>query len=979
MYIKEIRLNGFKSFADKVNIELGKTFTGIVGPNGSGKSNILDAIKWVLGEGSIKNLRTDQMSDVIFNGSKNRNASNSAQVSIVFDNSDKLLPTEYNEVEIKRIVYKTGENEYFLNKEKCRLKDITDLLTDSFSSKESLNIIPQGKIDEILLSKPEERRTIIEEAASVLKYKKRKEATLKKLSNTHENIDRVNMIISELEERVNPLKIEAEKAKEFKEYKEKIASYEISLLAKDITFYNSSLENRKKEKELLEEKLSDIMKDSSKDNSDIEKSKLDLLKIDDNISIVQNKLNEKNNSLSSLKTRKELIKERSKYEIDDDKIQNNLIVVKEKEASLKSYLNKINLDIKALNKDLNEKEEKLNVLNSSFNKINEKKNKIVLEINNYKRKEYEFKNRIDILDKSIKDLDKVPYSVKSILNNNILKGIIDIIGNVIETTEEYNIMLSVALSSCFNFVIVENEENAKDAINYLKSKSLGRVTFFPLNIIKPKMVDPETLSKVKNTPGFISLASDLVNYDKKFYNIVMNQLGNIIVAKNADSMVKISKLIKHKYRVISLTGEIMNTGGSITGGSLKINNITSDKYEIIKLEKELESIEKTINNSESSLNEFNKEEDKIRNEIYSINIELVKIKELLKEKDIDKKQTEEEYNLVSEEVKTLSSDSKSSLDEEFNKLLEEYEKEEKEKQELLSKLETLTKEKKNLNDDIFDKENIIKNLNSSYNETVKKINEIEIENTKNSVYLDNLLTYLNEEYSMTYEKASSKYEPLSNEEEARSIVNELKKKIKNIGNVNLNAIEEYERISKRYDFLISQKNDLSQSENDLLNIISDMDEVMKKEFKISFDSINSEFSKVFKELFKGGDAYLTLTNPDNLLETGIDIVAVPSGKKIKSLSQLSGGEKTLTAVSLLFAIMNLKNVPFAILDEIESALDEANVERFGSYINKYKGKTQLLIITHKKKTMEYVDMLYGITMQESGVSKLVSVKLEELK
>ena len=978
MYIKEIRINGFKSFADKTNLEPGKSFTGIVGPNGSGKSNILDAIKWVLGEGSIKNLRgTESIADIIFNGSKNREPSCSASVAIVFDNTDKLIPTPYNEVEVKRVIYKTGENEYFLNKEKCRLKDITELLTDSFSSKESFNIIPQGKIDEILLSRPEGRRVIIEEAASVLKYKKRKETSLRKLSSTHENIERVDMIINELEERITPLKEAAIKAKEYKENKEKLESIDIALVTKDITDYSFTLNEKKQEKEKLEEKLSGTLSESSKDNTLIEKLKLDLINIETKISKLTLELNEKNSLLSSLNTKKELIKERNKYNKDDAEVQTNLISSKEKELKLKVELNKIKLDIDLLETQINEVNELLKKLNNEYTFVSEKIRTNSDKINEAKRKEIEYKNKIDVLENSIRNMEKVPYGVKNILNNPVLGGIINIIGNIIETEEAYNIMLSVALQSSYNFVIVENENFAKEAIEYLKSKALGRVTFLPINVMKPKMVDPETLNKARNAEGYIALASDLVNFDKRFYNIVMNQLGNIIVTKDASSAIKISKTINHKYRVISLTGELMNVGGSITGGSLKINNAINDKYEIIKLENALKILETNIKEYEENNNLINKESDIIRNNIYNKNIELVSLKELMSEKEKQKIEKLESIGLLKDEINTLSSNDIS--DKELKEVMDTYAKEEENKQKIEYNLETLNKNRTSLKEDIDLKESTIKKSNTSYNELVRSINEIEIELTKSGIKLDNLLNYLNEEYNMTYEKAVQNYELNIMEEEARLIVTDLKRKLKIIGEVNLDSIEEYERVNKRYTFLVSQKEDLIKSENDLLSIIDDMDKVMEKEFVKTFDSINIEFNKVFKELFGGGEAYLKLTDPENILETGIDIIAVPSGKKIKSISQLSGGEKTLTAVSLLFAIMNLKNVPFAILDEIESALDETNVERFGKYLDRYKGKTQLLIITHKKKTMEFVDVLYGITMQESGVSKIVSVNLEEIK
>ena len=783
------------------------------------------------------------------------------------------------------------------------------------------------------------------------------------------------MIISELEMQVGPLEKESKKAKEYKEAKEKLESIDIALCAKDITYYSSVFEESKKEKEKLLKESEEFNTGNTKLNAELEKIKLEEIKLDNKINELSNDFINQNNLMSSLNNKKELIKERSKYE-DDDKVKVNLIASKEKELNLKTLINKNKLDIDLLKEKIEKISSKLKILNEDFNENN--KDKIILndKLNKSKNILFNITNKIELLDRNIKEMDKVPYSVKNVLNNPVLPGILNILGNVIETKEEYNTMLSVALMSSFNFVITEDEDNAKEAIEYLKNKNLGRVTFFPLNIIKPKTIDPETMKIVSSMEGYISLASDLVTYDKKYYNIVMNQLGNIIVASTIDSMIKISKRINHRYRVISLTGEVMNTGGSMTGGSLKINNAISDKYELIKVQNEKKTIENEIIELEKKIKELEDNENIIKNNIYAETSNEVKLNTELKSLSDSNQTLIDEQTLLKDEIHTLSNGNE--IDKELKKIMEDISKEESKKDELEITLSNYKSKKRDLLEEEIEKEKLIKKYTNNYSEVISKSNELEIEITKTSMKLDSLLNYLNEEYSMTYEKAKNNYSLDEDEEEARSITLELKKKLKSIGEVNTSSIEEYERVNKRYSFLIEQKEDLKKSEEDLLSIINEMDDVMKDKFINTFNSINKEFSKVFTKLFNGGEAYLELTNPNNLLETGIDIVAVPSGKKVKSLAQLSGGERTLTAVSLLFAIMNQNKVPFAVLDEIESALDEANVQKFGEYLNNYKGKTQLLIITHKKKTMEYVDILYGITMQESCVIKLVSVKLEYL-
>ena len=975
MYIKEIKIQGFKSFADKMTIELDSSFTGIVGPNGSGKSNIVDAIKWVLGEQSIKSLRgSNNMTDVIFNGSSSRNPSNFASVTIVFDNTDRTLNIDYNEVSIKRIVYKTGENEYYINQDKCRLKDITNLFLDSKSSKESFNIIPQNKIDQILSEKPEDRRVIFEDAAGVLKYKKRKEESLSKLSKTHENIDRINLIINENSENLGPLEEAARKAKEYKESLSELESVEIALIAKDITVYNNDLENKNNRKIKLEEEISKLSSNNTNDNTEVEKLKLSILKVDDNIKTTSNEIFKINESLLELSNKKTLMTERNKYDKESENVKNNLIGLRDKEGIISNNISSLNLDItntEDIIKSLNEKLESYNKEYSNINKEYEKSN---FDLNNKRKELLDTKNKIDILENNINNLNKIPYSVRSIIDNPTLRGIHNILGNVLDTKEEYVSMLEVALGSSFNNIITDDENCAKEAIEYLKRRNLGRATFFPLNVIKPKSIDPETNRTISNMVGFIGVASDLVTYDSKYYNIIMNQLGNIIVANDITSSIQISKKINHKYRVISLDGEIIHVGGIMSGGSLKSNNsYISDKYELERLKSNIDVISNEIKELENKASSINDDLNIIKDNIYNTNIELIKNNETLNNKNLILENTKKDLEMVKNEISNLTD---KSLDKELNKVIEDYYDHEKKKIELEKKLEIYNKEKMELNNNLNDLELSIKKINNEYNTLNNELNSIEISITKLNMNLDNLLNRLSEDYNLGYERAKREYILEIDEDIAREKVNTLRKKIKSIGEVNLGSIEEYERISKRVNFLTKQKEDLENSERDLLKIISDMDLVMEDKFKETFDNINIEFSKVFKTLFKGGNAHLELTEPNNILETGIDIIAVPPGKNEKPLSLLSGGERTMTAISLLFSIMNLEKVPFVILDEVESALDENNATIFGEYLKNYRNKTQLLIITHKKKTMEFLDKLYGITMQESGVSKIVSVKLE---
>ncbi|MEG0799413.1 MAG: AAA family ATPase [Bacilli bacterium] len=980
MYIKEIKLNGFKSFADKTSIELNNNFTGIVGPNGSGKSNIVDAIKWVLGEQSVKSLRgSSSMSDVIFAGALLREKAQRASVSLIFDNSDKSINIDYNEVSIKRCVYRSGENEYYLNNEKCRLKDITSLFIDSFNSRDTFNIIAQGKIDEIISSNPYDRRIIFEEASGVLKYKVRKEDALRKLDKTHENIERVDIILGELSSNIEPLEKQACVAKEYKDIREKLDYYDISLIVKDITYNNNILKEKTIRKEECENILSTFNSFSVKENVLIQKAKNKLISLEEKLKSTTLSIKSSNDILASLNKKVILLKERSKYDNTTSTIQKNINSLKEKELIVKNKCSLLQKDISINNSLYKNLQGKIDDLSKEYNTDLQKKQIFDNDLYNSIKKKFEITSLIDNISSSIERENMLPYAVKSIIGNRSLCGIESTIGQAVSCIDEYLLAIDTALGASSSFIITRNEEDAKNAINYLKNDNKGRATFFPLTVIKPKSIDPRDEEVIKNMKGFISLASECVTYDKKYYNIIKNTLGNIIIADNISNAATISKSVFHKYRVVTLDGNIIHVGGSLTGGSFKSNNsLLTEKYELIRQENILKEIMLKINDQEKITEELEFNNETIKEKIYKTNIELISVKELLNIKNKELEAYSCEYKDLVDEIKTLTSSDKSLVNEE-EKTLNEYYKNEQQK-ELLIKDETIiTKEISSIKDDINDRESNLKLKGSKYNSLTNELKEIDVLIFKTNYTQDSLLSRLNEDYNLTYEKAITMYEINDELENKREEVVNLKRRLKSLGDVNISSIEEFDRVSVRYNYLNTQKEDLLLSEKDLLKIIDELDEIMSKRFESTFNQINKEFNNVFKSLFGGGEAYLKFTNPDDILSTGILVQAIPKGKTLKSISLLSGGEKALTAVSLLFAIMNLKKVPFVILDEVESALDEANVDKFGSYLEHYRDKTQLLIITHKKKTMEYVDTLYGVTMQESGVSKLVSVNLEDDK
>ena len=980
MYLKKIVAQGFKSFADKTTIELNNGIIGIVGPNGSGKSNVVDAVRWVLGEQSVKSLRGDgNMTDVIFSGSKSRNSSNVASVTLIFDNSDSYLSLPYTEVSIKRRVYKDGTNEYYLNNEKCRLKDVVNILLDSGIAKESFNIISQGKIEEIIASKPNERRVVFEEAAGVLKYKRRKEESLRKLEKTHSNMQRVNDIISELEIQVEPLKEQKEKAIEYGMLKDELSNIEIALVANDITNINYKYQDKKEIVEKLNNELIELSNKNRGNDVTIEQNRVEITKLENKIKEKQNELLNVTAEVEKINGQKQIILERKKYQVDDIKLHNNILELKENLLKIDTEINSVNNEIKLFNEELGQCNSKLTEEENILKQIKEQKNNIQILLTNKLKENNYNQNKIETLKQNIENNGTLPYSVRNILSNPKLKGIHNVIGNLIDTNDKYKKAISVSLGSASSTIVADNENSIKEAINYLKNNNIGRATFFPLNIIKSRTIDSETKLLIDGEK-VISTADKLIKYDLKYKNIIENQFGNVIVCNNLDSANELSKKINHKYKIVTLDGELLHVGGAITGGNdSRQNNIISIKYEYEQAIKNEEKLENEIKDFEVEINNIDEKIKISEEKIYLINKEKINIESKISDKKNKNSDLLLRKDSVNLEIKGTNNLLNNSLDKEEEEILNSYYNTLNKKSDIENELNILNNKKEDLNDQVQQYEHLLKRENSIYNQKSNELKEAEIEVNRMDVKLDNLLNLLNETYNMTYEKATSLYKLELDSESARSKVGTLKKKLKDLGEVNLAAPSEYEKVSTRYEFLISQREDLVKAENTLLEIIKEMDSVMKNEFINTFNIINKNFTETFKELFKGGTAELKLTDESDLLETGIEIVASPPGKKLTSISLLSGGEKTFTAISLLFAILKSRPVPFCILDEVEAALDEVNVDSFGQYINGLKNKTQFILITHKKKTMEYVDLLYGITMQESGVSKLVSVKLEEIK
>lgn len=979
MYLKEIVASGFKSFADKLNIKLDDKITCIVGPNGSGKSNVVDAVRWVLGEQSVKSLRGDgSMSDVIFSGSKSRKPLNVASVELIFDNSDHYLKVPYTDISIKRKVYRSGENEYFLNGEKCRLKDILNLLLDSGVGKESFNIISQGEVDKILSNSPYDRRVIFEEAAGILKYKKRKEEALRKLDRTHNNLDRVNDIINELNLQVEPLKEQSKKAKEYVDTKEKLTNLEVALIAHDLEFLNEELEEAKQQKEKLSEEIMKISTDTSKNDALSIESQNRKEYLEKELDSINKKLLTVTEEVEKINGEKKLLQERKTQENKDDEVANKIRLLLEKKGNIEKEIELLKLNSKNLSDSIDSMNKSLLDAKQAFDKASNQKNMEQLEYSRLDRELITINHKIDSLTLELENGGSIPNSVKEVLRAKELMGIYSTIGDVVNTKDDYLKALDMALASSKSFVITKDEASAISAVKYLKDNKLGRATFFPITVIKPRYVDAVTLNNIKTSNDFIGILADLVETDDKYRDIIYNQLGTVLVSSDINSANRLSKLVANRYKIITLDGDVIHVGGSISGGSTyKSKSLISLKYEIEHLKIKQERYKKELVEKNTLLGNLSKNQEEINN----------KYLELSRKKVVETETLTNYKTLEENSLKTLDDilkelDSYKSIKDNTITLLEEeliknYNDKVLLKEKLILESKNINKELDELKLKIDEQQALEKLKNSNLRSLEKDANDVEIKITKTEIKMDNMLNTLNEEYSLTYEKAKSDYVLELDSEEARSKVSTYKAIIKRIGMVNLDSIEEFERVNTRYQFLTSQKEDLLKAEDTLLDIMNEMDGVMKEEFSNTFQKIREEFKHVFKELFGGGNADLTLTNPEDLLTTGVEIVASPPGKKLTTISLLSGGEKTFTAISLLFAILNVKTVPFCLFDEVEAALDEANVEAFGKYLNHYKDRTQFLIITHKKKTMEFADTLYGITMQESGVSKLVSVKLKE--
>jgi len=1184
MYLKRLEMNGFKSFPEKIRLEFNMGITAVVGPNGSGKSNVSDAIRWVLGEQSAKSLRGAKMEDIIFAGTANRKPLGFAEVSMTIDNSDNGLNISYEEVTITRRVYRSGEGEYYINGSSCRLKDIHELFMDTGIGKEGYSIIGQGKIEEILSSKGEERRTFFEEAAGIVKYKTRRFEALTKLERERQNLERVSDIIAEIESSLEPLFEQSEKAKEYLKLAEELKLVQMNVfinevettqeridkIDENIQIVLSQAENTEKSKAISESNLmanreyillsesavEDLSHKLNENRSEFEQTENDIIlkneqiqHINSEIDNINNRVNEKSTSIEQNKSEidkfnvlldeivKELSEKSTLLEDKNKEFAGFSSVMTEEEQLVEKYnadiielmqsINEINTNIsrfenmyellenrmEQINAELNEnmskieaskvEEEGLSNILEDYNMRIQKlinnleqlsgekdqlsetlaKNKDLLKTCSQKLHEARYRSKIlTELENSYEGYQK---SVKTILsrkksNPDDFKGIVGAVGELISVEKKYETAIEIALGGSIQNIVTETEADAKSAIEYLKSNNSGRATFLPLTTVKARnsTVDKNLLKE----DGVVGTAFDLLKFEDRYKNIFSSLLLNTVIIDNMDDGIRLSKKYNYSNRLVTLSGELFNPGGSMTGGSTaeKANGIFSRKRELTALgkdiitlseeenklsniifnikkqldavafqrdesQKNLQTIEvdrsasgerlgqirKALTNFEEktlSLNDENKllmeqivecntnirnfelSKQSAENEIASTRNTISELNQIIITKRIEK---DHRYNEITElkieitalEEKQINANQRledlnagnSSERGSIERFLEAINKRHSLLEEKHAEIEALTIKKDNLkNKDIE-----LKSVSENESSKLKELKEQLLKDEENNLSLIEQLSNLNneisrlqlqkehiddnlrkiydtmwDEYEITYNQA--KDYPRLEKPQSRLISDErsLKHSIKNLGNINVSAIDEYKNVSERYEFLTKQSADIKDAEVKLMDVIEQLSELMEKQFREHFAIISSNFSSVFSDIFGGGTAYLKLSDESNILESGIDIIAKPPGKALQSLSLLSGGERALTATALLFAILRMKPSPFCILDEIESALDDANVVRYVNYLQNFCTNTQFVLITHRKSVMEAADVLYGITMQEQGVSALVSVKFE---
>ncbi|MCD7894241.1 MAG: chromosome segregation protein SMC [Erysipelotrichaceae bacterium] len=973
MYLKRIELHGFKSFADKSVIEFQPGITGIVGPNGCGKSNIADAVRWVLGEQSVKSLRGSNMSDVIFNGSEDRKAQNVAEVTLVFDNQDRTMSLDYNEIEITRRLYRqNNEAEYLINQQSCRLKDIVDLIMDTGLGRDSLSIISQGNISTFADSKPEDRRGMFEEAAGVAKYKKRKTESIRKLERTRDNLDRVEDICLELEKQIGPLKRQKEKAETYLELKDQLQSIEVTVLVSEISQISDSLKKLNHDIDILKKDETQIDGQILLNEQQNETYKKKMFDLDSEINDLQGQLLGAMNRVNELETQKVEIDANRKHLLETTSKEDIEQKINSLKQLLQDAINEYNDRVNRYNETKNEKQTLEAAQETNRTKITHLRDEIEqLNLSLYNNRQ----KHTQLLD-AIENKSGYSYGVRSVLQaKRSLNGIIGILGDIIQCDEKYETALSVALGGAIQFIVCQSDKDARNAISFLKNNKSGRATFLPLDTMQPRQLRQEHFMVCQNTKGYLGIMSDFVKYDKHIGNVVKNQLGHIILADTLENASALSKATFNRYKVVTLDGDVVNIGGSLTGGSNRNQNSPYEsKREMQRLEETIKKQEKQLNEKKTMLNDLDNQGREIAHNLLQKQMSFAKLEVVVTNKRNELNVTKSEYESLTHQSIELSALENGSQN---NEMINELNAAKKKRDRLTESIQAKRELRMSFVNDNDKTENILKQMRQQLRQIQSEISQKQVLKAKNETELSNYLKRLNDEYKMTYDHAKEEYTLTLDMDKAREEVKTLQHEIESLGNVNIQSIEDFQSISSRYETLNTQRLDLLHAQDSILKAIDEMDEIMINRFSDTFEKINKEFNIVFRSLFGGGKAQLKYSDPDNILETGIDIDVQPPGKAVQNITLFSGGEKALIAISCLFAILRVRPLPMCILDEVEAALDVANVERFAKYLRSFSSETQFIVVTHREGTMEECDLLYGATMQQKGVTKLVSVKLKD--
>lgn len=966
MFLKRIELQGFKSFADKTVIQFDQDITGIVGPNGCGKSNVNDAIRWVLGEQSVKSLRSGtNMSDIIFSGSEYRKPVNMARVTLVFDNSTRVFDSDFDEIEITRqILRANNEASYFINKTPCRLKDINDLVMDTGLGKDSLSIITQGNISSFADAKPEDRRSLFEEAAGVAKYKKRKKISLSKLEQTKENLDRLQDILDELERQIGPLEKQAKKAEKYISLRDKLSKIEISVLVEDIDQYNEKINQINKE-------LFDIQAMYTSENAELLKQETRLESIRKEMYALDKQINELQGKYTKAMEENYQLERRK---IEQDEKRKYMLKVADKKArqkEIQAMLEEARFEYQDRHQRLMQTQQDLNNRRNIVNDLKTKISKARYESDQANNILTQLQNRRQVLENMMKQPFAHQQGVRSVMQaKNSLSGVYGVVSELLIAHADKALAVNAALGGSIYQIITKNEADARNAISFLKRNRSGRATFLPLSVCHPRKMNEQVITIASTSPGFLGFASECVDCKEIFDPVKERLLGNVIVVDTLQNANETAKRLRYAYKIVTLDGDIVHTGGSMTGG------VTKNQSTPVTMRQELDTINSKIEGqkikADSCLNETDILTQKLQKEndaIVTLQIELAKLENIYATKKA-------KYDSILAEYQELGVDIEENAELAQDDLVVQMSK-------MHAVLDSFSLEIQSLRQSRFDKgndaeqlENQIRLIRREMNSKQLQIHNYEMEIVKVKTQLENALNRLSTDYEMTYEYALTKKEDVEIETAKEEVI-QLRQSISRLGNVNLDAPNEYKEVKERFDFMTSQKEDLEKASQQILAAIDEMDQTMISQFTDMFNKINAELDGVFKAMFGGGRASLSMVDPDDVLNTGIDIDVQPPGKMVKNIQTFSGGEKALIAISVLFAILKARTMPLCIFDEVEAALDQANVERFARYLSHYRGQSQFIAVTHRPGTMEQCDTLYGVTMQKDGVSKVLKVQLKD--